>query len=190
MSGGNPDLTALLVRMRRGDSDAANRAMETLYDELHRMAASRMRREAGHHTLRPTALVHEAYLRLMQGSEVVNDRNHFFALAAQAMRRVLVDHARHKKSLKRGGSLEHVTLDGAMLGGEAFDLDVLALEDAMTELAGLDPYAARIVELKFYGGYTDNEVCEIVEDNFAAVRRSWVFARSWLKTRLGAGARA
>jgi RNA polymerase sigma-70 factor (ECF subfamily) len=190
MSAGNPDLTTLLVRMRHGDSDAANRAMETLYDELRKMAAVRMRGEAGHHTLRPTALVHEAYMRLMHGSEIVNDRNHFFALAAQAMRRVLVDHARHKRSLKRGGEFEHVTLDGAMIGEEAFDIDVLALEDALTELAALDPHASRIVELKFYGGYTDNEVCDIVEDNFAAVRRSWVFARSWLKTRLETGARA
>lgn len=182
------DLSTLLARMRAGDADAGNRVMETLYSELHRMAASRMRREARQHTLQPTALIGEAYLRLLDGPDVVHDRQHFLALAAQAMRRVLVDHARQKHASKRGGRLERVTLEG--LPGEGpLDVDVLALDEALGELARLDPRASRVVELRFFGGYTDKEVCDILDENLPRVRRDWVFARSWLRTRFEATVR-
>jgi len=182
MSGGGPDLTALFARMRGGDVDAVNGVMSALYAELHRLAARQMRGEARQHTLQPTALVNEAYLRLMRGPDVVHDRQHFFALAAQAMRRVLVDHARQKRSHKRGGGLERVTLE-IVPGGAPYNLDVLALDEALTELSKLDERASRVVELRFFGGHTDKEVCEILGEKLPTIRRDWVFARSWLKTR-------
>ena len=148
-----------------------------------------MRGETRQHTLQPTALVNEAYLRLMRGPAVINDRHHFFALAATAMRRVLVDHARQKYAGKRGGGIDRVTLDLAP-GLEPFDVDVLALDEALTALSKLDPRAAQVVELRFFGGHTDKEVCEILGENLPAIRRDWTFARSWLKTHLAAGGTA
>lgn len=182
MSGGGPDLTALFARMRHGDAEAANGVMSALYAELHHLAAHHMRGEARQHTLQPTALVNEAYLRLMHGPEIVHDRQHFFALAAQAMRRVLVDHARQKRARKRGGGLERVTLE-IVPGGEPYNVDVLALDEALTALSKLDERASRVVELRFFGGHTDKEVCDILGEKLPTVRRDWVFARSWLKTR-------
>lgn len=189
MSADVPDLTSLLVRMQQGDAEAANRALDLLYDELHKMAASQMRREARHHTLQPTALVAEAYLRLKRGPEVINDRRHFHYLAAQAMERVVVDYARQKRAEKRGGDQTRVTLDG-LADRNRVDIDIIDLNDALDELGRHDPRAREIVQLKFFGGHTDQEVCEILGENFAKVRRTWVFARSWLKTRLLQGARA
>ena len=179
------DLTALFVRMRQGDLDAANAAMSAVYIELRQLAVRRMRGESRQHTLQPTALVHEAYLRLLHGPEAIHDRHHFFALAAQAMRRVLVDRARQKRSRKRGGGLERITLEG-IPGAEPADVDVLALDEALTELSRLDERASRVVELRFFGGYTDNEVCEILKEKLPIVRRDWVFARCWLKSRFAA----
>jgi RNA polymerase sigma-70 factor, ECF subfamily len=183
MSGGSLNLTALFARMRHGDSEAVNGVMAVLYAELHRLAARQMRREARSHTLQPTALVNEAYLRLMHGRVAIHDRQHFLALAAQAMRRALVDHARHKRARKRGGGFERVALD-VVPGANAIEVDVLALDEALAELSVLAPRASRIVELRFFGGYTDQEVCDILGENLPAVRRDWVFARSWLKARL------
>jgi RNA polymerase sigma factor (TIGR02999 family) len=183
------DLTVLFARMRHGDVDAVNGVMSALYAELHRIAARHMRGESRHHTLQPTALVNEAYLRLMNGLDVVHDRQHFLALAAQAMRRVLVDHARRKRARKRGGGLERVTLD-IVPGGEPHNVDVLALDEALTALSKLDERASRVVELRFFGGHTDKEVCEILGENLPTVRRDWVFARSWLKTRFPPASRA
>jgi len=175
----------LFARLRDGDPDAVNGVMSALYTELHHLAARHMRGEARQHTLQPTALVHEAYLRLVRGPDLVHDRQHFFALAAQAMRRVLVDHARQKRSRKRGGGLERVTLE-IVPGEQPETVDVLALDEALNELASLDERACRVVELRFFGGHTDKEVCEILGLNLPAVRRDWVFARSWLKTRFRA----
>jgi RNA polymerase sigma factor (TIGR02999 family) len=183
MSGTPPDLTELFVDLRSGDDRAMAAIMAALYDDLHKLAASRMRRENQLHTLQPTALVNEAYLRLMRGPDVIHDRQHFFALAAQAMRRVLVDHARQKRSEKRGGARQRVTLEYAP-GLESIDVDVLALDEALTSLSSLDPRAARVVELKFFGGHTDNEVSSFLGESLSTVRRDWVFARSYLKTHL------
>jgi RNA polymerase sigma factor (TIGR02999 family) len=187
MSGESPDLKTLFARLQQGEPGAVNDVMSVLYTELHRLAARHMRREARQHTLQPTALLNEAYLRLLQGPDVVNDRQHFFALAAQAMRRVLVDHARQKRSHKRGGSFERVTLE-VVPGEQAHNIDVLALDEALTALARLDERASRVVELRFFGGHTDKEVCEILGESLATVRRDWVFARSWLRTRFGPAA--
>jgi len=184
MTPGNaPDLTVLFGRLREGDDDALGEIMSALYSELRALAARRMRAEAQRHTLQPTALVNEAYLRLMGGPDVINNRQHFFALAATAMRRVLVDHARQRHAEKRGGDRERVTLE-LVPGSEAVDFDVLALDEALTSLAALDARAARVVELRFFGGHTDKEVCEILDENLPRVRRDWTFARSWLKTHL------
>ncbi|MDH4066306.1 MAG: sigma-70 family RNA polymerase sigma factor [Acidobacteriota bacterium] len=176
-------LTELLGRMRRGDPGAFDLAFASLHAELRRLALRHMRGESGAHTLQPTALVNEAYLRLVDGPDVINDRRHFFALASQAMRRVLVDHARQKKARKRGGGAVQVTLDG-LAGEVAPSIDVLALEEALIELATVDPDAVRVVELRFFGGHTDAEVAEITGRSFPRVRRDWAFARAWLKRRL------
>lgn len=176
-------LTSLFQRLQAGDSEARDRVAAMLYDELRRVAARRMRAENKAHTLQPTALVNEAYLRMLSGPEAINGRTHFFALAAQAMRRVLVDHARQKRADKRGGRAVRVTLEGVDASAQA-DIDVLALEEALTELAKLDERAARVVELRFFGGHTDKEVCEILGENLPRVRREWEFARGWLRTRL------
>ncbi len=156
--------------------------MALVYAELHRLAAAKMRGEQVGHTLQPTALVSEAYMRLQGRLGSANDRRHFFALAAAAMRNVLVDHARAKRSDKRGGGAVRVTLSG--IGLKPIDIDVLALDAALTELAERDARAARVVELRFICGYTDNEVCDILEESFSTVRRDWEYARAWLKHRL------
>jgi RNA polymerase sigma factor (TIGR02999 family) len=178
-----PDLTALFARLRRGDSEAMSGIMEALYSELRSLAARRMRNETPQHTLQPTALVNEAYLRLMRGPSVITDRHHFFALAARAMRNILCDHAREKHAGKRGGRMDRVTLELAP-GLGPVDVDLLALDEALSELSERDPRAAQVVELRFFGGHTDKEVGEILSENIPAVRRHWTFARTWLKTRL------
>lgn len=185
IEGASPRLTEWLVLARQGDAVAASRAMEALYTELHRLAASYMRGERAGHTLQPTALVNEAYIRLL-AVDSVNDRRHFVALAAKAMRRVLVDHARGKQRRKRGAGAVRVTLDG-LPGVNPVDVDVIALDDALTELSVVDERAARVVELRYFCGYTDHEASEILQTNLTAVRRDWTFARSWLKHRLGVG---
>jgi RNA polymerase sigma-70 factor, ECF subfamily len=187
-----PDLTLLFARLRQGDNDALSSIMAALYSELHSLAVRRMRAETGRHTLQPTALVHEAYLRLAGGSMRINDRHHFFALAANTMRHVLVDYARQKRAGKRGGGMDRVTLD-LVPGADAVDVDVLALDEALTAFAKLDPRAARaarVVELRFFGGHTDKQVSEILDEKLPTVRRDWSFARAWLKTHLKPVARA
>jgi RNA polymerase sigma factor (TIGR02999 family) len=183
MSAKQAGLTSLFQRLRAGDNEARDQIAAALYDELRRVAARRMRAENRAHTLQPTALVNEAYLRMLSGPDAINGRTHFFALAAQAMRRVLVDHARQKRADKRGGGAVRVTLEH-LEGKAQADVDVLALEEALTELAKLDERAAKVVELRFFGGHTDKEVCELLGENLPRVRRDWEFARGWLRTRL------
>jgi RNA polymerase sigma factor (TIGR02999 family) len=178
-----PDLTVLFARLRAGEREALGSIMDALYTELRALASRRMRDETGRHTLQPTALVNEAYLRLIRGPLVINDRHHFFALAAKAMRNVLCDHARQKYADKRGGRRERVTLD-LVPGLEAVDIDLLALDEALLGLSKLDPRAAQVVELRFFGGHTDKEVSAIIGTSIPAIRRDWTFARSWLKTHL------
>jgi RNA polymerase sigma-70 factor, ECF subfamily len=183
MAKGPPDLTVLFARLNSGDDEALSVIMDALYTELRALAARRMRAETQRHTLQPTALVNEAYLRLMRGPSVINDRHHFFALAARAMRHVLCDHARQKYAGKRGGRMDRVTLELAP-GLDPIDVDVLALDEALAAFSKLDPRAAQVVELRFFGGHTDKEVSEILGKNIPAIRRDWTFARSWLKTHL------
>jgi RNA polymerase sigma factor (TIGR02999 family) len=179
----SPDLSVMFARLRNGDSEALSSITDALYTELRALAARRMRNESPQHTLQPTALVNEAFLRLMRGPSIINDRHHFFALAARAMRNILCDHARQKYAGKRGGRMDRVTLE-LVPGLESIDIDLLALDEALSMFARLDPRGAQVVELRFFGGYTDKEVSEILGESLSAIRRDWTFARSWLKTQL------
>lgn len=180
------DVTALLFAWRAGDVAAGERLLPMVYDELHRQAERAMRREDAAHTLQATALVHEAYLRLVDQRRVEwKNRAHFFGVAAQAMRRVLVDHARGRLAEKRGGAMQRVTLGDAGAGASADpDLDVLALHEALERLAALDPDQARLVELRYFGGLGIDETAEALGVSAATVKREWAVARAWLKREL------
>ena len=180
-----PAITLLLGRWRSGDQDAASQLMELVYAELHRIAAREMRRERGEHTLQTTAVLHEAYLRICRSEPVDwKDRAHFYAVAAQQFRRVLVDHARRKHSEKRGGDVVKLSLfesDGAAL---AIDDRVLAVNEALTRLEALDPRAAKVVELRFFGGLSEAEAAEALDISVATLKRDWDFAKTWLTGQL------
>ena len=174
-------LTSLLNLMRKGDRNAGEQAVELVYRELHRIASGQMRRERPGHTLQTTALVNEAYMRLIgAGSLEIQNRGHFFAVASQQMRRILVDHARATGAQRRGGGAAKIDIDQIQVAVGEQGIAVLALDEALHELERLDPRAARVVELRYFGGYTDKEVVEALEVSLATVRRDWEFARSWL----------
>lgn len=182
---GDPDVTHLLVEWRRGDQDALARLIPIVYDELRRVARARLRDEGSDHTLQTTALVHEAYLRLVGLDRMaLRDRTHFFAMAARLMREVLVDHARRRRAQKRGGDVTPLTLD-AVGAGVAHDvLDVLALDEALTDLAAADERLCRVVELRFFAGLSIAEAAEALGVSPATVERDWTYAKAWLKERL------
>lgn len=187
-TGGDGAAAALLQRASQGDQRAASRLLPLVYDELRRLAAGYVRRERRGQTLQPTALVHEAYLRLVKpGDQPWTGRTHFLAIAALSMRQVLVDKARRRAAAKRGGAAQQrITLDDAMLpvpnAGDGVDL--VALDAALTELAALDPLQARIVELRYFGGMTVEETAAAVSLSPATVKRHWTLARAWLKRAL------
>jgi len=183
--GGEPEITLLLADLARGSSNAAERLFPLVYRELRRIAAVQMRGERKDHTLEPTALVHEAFLRLAGSSELhPKNRAHFFAIAAQAMRRILVDHARRRKAAKRGsGDRPSVLLDVADPETDP-DGYVVALSQALDELAEIDPRQARIVELRFFGGMTIEETGALLEVGHATVERDWKLAKAWLHRRI------
>lgn len=181
-------VTELLVLWRGGDKAAQERLMAVVYDDLRRRAAGYLRRERGGHTLQPTALVHEAYLRLVDQDRVVwQNRAHFLAMAASMMRRVLVDHGRRQKAEKRGGLGSRVTLDDALAPVGPRDLDLLALDTALSELATLDEQQAHIVEMRAFGGLSVEETAEALGISAATVKRHWAFALAWLQSRLRGG---
>jgi RNA polymerase sigma-70 factor (ECF subfamily) len=186
-----PPLTLLLNRMRQGDSSAGDQAVAVVYEELHRIAVREMRSERPGHTLQATALINEVYLRLVAaGSLEIQNRGHFFAVASQQMRRVLVDHARAAHAQRRGGDATMVDLEDLRLGSHPRSVDMLELDESLRELERLDPRAAQIVELRFFGGHTDKEVVETLGVPLATVRRDWEFARAWLFSRMrGTGKR-
>jgi len=179
------NLTLLLTKMQRGDRDAAERAVAMVYGELHRIASRELRGERPNHLLQTTALIHEAYTRLIgsEGPEIQN-RSHFFAVASQQMRRVLVDHARARNARRRGGGAVSVGLDEVQAGTGPRTIDLLLLDEALRALERIDPRASKVVELRFFGGYTDQEIGEALGVSFATVRRDWEFARSWLFDRM------
>ncbi|MEX2152062.1 MAG: sigma-70 family RNA polymerase sigma factor [Gemmatimonadaceae bacterium] len=179
------DVTQLLLAWR-GDPSVGERLLPAIYAELHQQAARAMRREASEHTLQATALVHEAYLRLVDQNRVEwRNRAHFFGVAAQLMRRILVDHARGKLAEKRGGGAQRLTLSDAEAAvGSDGSIDVLALHDALEELAKLDPQQARVVELRFFSGLNIEETAEALDISPATVKREWAVARAWLRREL------
>jgi RNA polymerase sigma factor (TIGR02999 family) len=183
------DVTRLLVQLSTGDQTAINHLMPLVYDELRRIAGSHLRRERAGHTLQSTALVHEAYLRLIDQRNVVwQNRAHFFGLASQMIRRILVDHARGHQAAKRGAGAPRLSLDEAMGVPGARDLDLLALDDSLQALGRIDPEQSRLVELRFFGGLTIEETAEVMGVSPATVSREWNAARAWLFRELARGA--
>jgi RNA polymerase sigma factor (TIGR02999 family) len=185
-----PDLTGLLRAWSGGDREAGDKLIPLVYKELRRQAARYLARERPNHTLRPTALVNEAYLRLAGQRRVLwQNRSHFFAAAAVVMRRLLVDHARQHGASKRGGQVCTVTLeDGEWISvTNAPDLDVLALHEALDELAEVDQLRTRMIELRFFAGLTSDETAEALGVSTATVTRGWRLARAWLHHRLTRG---
>ncbi len=185
----SPNLTLWLHQWREGDHEAANRLFAAAYDELRRLAAWQWQRELPGHTLQPTALVNELYLKLFAGQTVDwQDRAHFFAVAAQQLRRLLIDHARARLAEKREGGRVRLSLT-EVSGLEApREEDLLELDEALNRLESLDPRAARIIELRFFGGLTEKEAAEVLEISVATLKRDWEFARTWLAAQLAAGA--
>jgi RNA polymerase sigma factor (TIGR02999 family) len=172
----------LLADWHGGDVQAVQAILPLVYDELRRVAHRHLQRERREHTLQSTALVHEVYLRLeKQGSAKIENRAHLLAICAQLMRQILVDYARARKATKREGG-ERVTLDGLPLKGRAVDL--LALDDALRELAKLDPQQSQIVQLKFFGGLSIEEICELLSLSPMTVKRRWASAKLWLQQQL------
>jgi RNA polymerase sigma-70 factor (ECF subfamily) len=181
-----PAVTRLLEDARLGDDAAVEQLMAIVYTELREIAERHMNRERPDHTLQPTALVHEAFLRLVGGAPGdFRDRTHFLRAASQVMRRVLVDHARARNSAKRGGALR-VTLDEAIAGHDDRVLDMLVLDDALTRLAAAEPRWAQVVELRFFAGLEVDEVAGLLGTSTATVKRDWQFARAWLSRELRA----
>jgi RNA polymerase sigma factor (TIGR02999 family) len=176
-----------LVAWSDGDQQALEKLMPLVYDELRRLAGRYLRRERPGHTLQATALVNEAYLRLVDQRDVRwQNRAHFFGIAAQMMRRILVDHARSHQVAKRGAGARKLSLDEAIEAPEQADVDLVALDDALSDLARIDPQQSRIVELRFFGGLTIEEVAEVVGVSPATVKREWTMAKAWLYRELSA----
>lgn len=175
------NVTAILHELSAGDPKAVERLMPVVYDELRRLAAYYFERERGDHTLQPTALVHEAYLRLVDQSRVEwQNRAHFFGVAAHMMRRILIDHARRHDSGKHGGSMTRIALDDAVSFQKKDDLDLVKLDEALTTLEKLDERKSRIVELRFFGGLTVEEAAAVMSLSEKTIRREWQAAKLYL----------
>jgi RNA polymerase sigma factor (TIGR02999 family) len=176
------DVSALLRAWSDGDQSAILALTPIVYDELHRLARHYMRRERPGHSLQATALVNEAYMRLADYTRMQwQDRAHFFAVSAQVMRRILVEHAR-RHNVKRGRGVQHVSLDDAVIvgGGEEEETDLLALDEALVALARIDPRKVQIVEMRFFGGLTVEEIGEVLDVSTGTVKRDWRAAKAWL----------
>ena len=186
MSPEPPDLTRLLREWASGEPQAFTRLVELVYPELRRIAAQHLSRERQGHTLQPTALVNEAYMRLMGQQQVSwQNRAHFYGIAAQAMRRILVDHARRSRAAKREGG-ERVTLDESVADHSERSVDLLALDDALNRLAKALPRQARVVELRFFSGLDIEETAEVLGISPATVKRDWTFAKAFLQREMDA----
>jgi len=183
------DVTAMLLAWQRGDRDALERLVPLVYDELRRVAHARLRAEPAGHILQTTALVHEAYLRLIDLNRIqLRDRAHLLALAARLMRQILVDQARRRNARKRGGEMRIARLDEGAAQTEQPAIDVIALNDALTDLSSFDPRLGRLVEVKFFAGLTIAETAEALDVSTATAERDWAAARAWLHQRLAPGA--
>jgi RNA polymerase sigma factor (TIGR02999 family) len=179
-------ITQLLVDWGKGDQAALEKLMPLVYDELRRLASNYLRRERATHTLQPTALDNEAYLKLVdQRNAKWQNRAHFFGISAQLMRRILVDHARQHQAAKRGGSnQQRLSITSAERVAKQPEVDLLALNEALEELTQMDPQQAQIVELKFFGGLSIDETAEVLGISHATVERDWKMARAWLRRQL------
>jgi len=181
------NVTQILSAIHGGDQAAAAQLLPLVYDELRRLAAGNMARESTAHTLNATALVHEAYLRLIGSSPDIgwNHRGHFFAAAAESMRRILVDHARKKHAHKRGGERQRVPLDDVQIAAPEQNIDLLALDEALTRLASVDAEAAKLVQLRYFSGLTTPQAAECMGTSTRTAERLWAFARAWLYREMG-----
>jgi RNA polymerase sigma factor (TIGR02999 family) len=182
------NVTVLLMAYRQGSVSARDQLVAVLYDELRHLAARYLRAERRDHTLQPTALVHELYVRLFATSSPITweDRAHFFAVAAHTLRRILVDYARARQSKKRGGANVRLSLTAAEGWAKEREADLVALDEALSELAQLQPRAAQVVELRFFGGLQENEVAEVLNVAPITIKRDWRVAKAWLLSRLTA----
>ena len=186
-SPGPPDVTALLLAWSGGDRAALDALLPALYADLHAQAARALRREATGHTLQPTALVHEAYLRLVdQGRVAVESRSQFYGIAARVMRQILVDHARTRSAAKRGGAVHPVTLTDSAVAADLPGAEILAVHEALERLERLDPQQARLVELRYFAGLTIAETAAALGISPATAKRDWVVASAWLRRELEA----
>ncbi len=185
------ELTAVLTQVTRGDQRAADLLLESVYAELRGMAGALLKQEPSGHTLQPTALVHEAYLKLVDQSRADwKNRAHFIAVAAQAMRRILIDHARTRKRAKRGSGGNRLTLHSGLLGTDEPLVDVLDLDEALNKLEQINAQSARVVDLRYFGGLTIEETAAVLDASTSTVEREWRYARAWLFRTLGGSRRA
>jgi RNA polymerase sigma factor (TIGR02999 family) len=177
------EVTQILAAIEGGDSQAARQLLPAVYQELRRLAARQLASERAEHTLSPTALVHEAYLRLVDADGRLrqwNSRGHFFAAAAEAMRRILVDSARRKRAFKRGGDLGRIPLEDACIGGPQRDRDLLALDEALSRLEQQHPHLAQLVKLRYFAGLTMPQTAETLGISLRTAERNWTYAKAWL----------
>src|ERR1700693_4599523 len=183
----NPDVTLMLKRVSNGDQDAVATLIPVLYDELRKLAGYYLRKERPDHTLQATALVHEAYLRLVDQREVEwKNRGHFFAVSAQLMRRILVDYARGHCAVKRGAGLPDLSLDQALDFSTDQSEELVNLDELLTRLTAMDPQQGRVVELRFFGGLSVDETAELMGISAPTVKRDWAMAKAWLGHQLKA----
>jgi RNA polymerase sigma factor (TIGR02999 family) len=186
--GGPPGVTDLLVRWRGGDAEALESLIPLVYGELRSLARHYLRKERPDHTLQSTALVHEAYVRMVaHAPPALNNRAHFFGVAARLMREILVEHARAQQAAKRGGGVTLMALDDSVDRAEPMNVDILRLDDALNELGRLDPRQSRIVELRFFTGLSIDETAEVIGVSPATVSREWTTARAWLHREMTGG---
>ena len=179
------ELTALLNKAREGNKEALDAMLPLVYDELKRVAGNQLRSERGDHTLQATALVHEAYVRLLEQREVDwQNRVHFFSIAAEMMRRILVNYAVQRNAKKRGDGAAKLELDEALGYTDERGIDIVSLDETLNDLAKLDPVQARIVELRFFGGLTVDETAAAMNVSESTIKREWRMAKAWLKARM------
>jgi RNA polymerase sigma factor (TIGR02999 family) len=184
------EVTRILSAVEQGDPHAASQLLPLVYDELRKLAAQWLAREAAGQTLQPTALVHEAYLRLVDVEEAQhwNSRGHFFAAAAQAMRRILVENARRKKRIKHGGDRERLDIELASLPTRMSSDELLALDEALEKLKQHDPVKSQLVTLRYFGGMTIEQASEVLNISRVTAHRHWTYARAWLNQQITGGA--
>ena len=178
------EVTELLISLNAGDARAADALVPLVYQELRRLAGHYLKYERKGHTLQPTALVHEAFLKLVEQDTAWQNRTHFFAMAASLMRRILVDYARSHNAEKRGGEVERISMDDAFVFVQARPAEMVALDEALEELAKIDERRAKVVELRFFGGLNNEEIAEAIGVHSNTVLRDWNLARAWLKSQI------